>query len=65
MTTRDRGVGRSRGSGGTTICRCLRCGYSQPHERGIPCTSLSCPNCGKTMVGEHCAQKATAKLQQR
>jgi len=64
MTTRGGGSGKGRGLGGTAICRCLRCGHSQPHERGVPCTSLSCPNCGKRMVGERCGQRATAKLQQ-
>jgi len=39
---------------GTTVCRCARCGYARPHMRGVPCSSFSCPNCGKRLHGEHC-----------
>ncbi len=32
-----------RGPGG--YCVCPKCGYKIPHQRGVPCSSLLCPNC--------------------
>lgn len=32
-----------RGPGGYCICK--KCGYKTQHERGVPCSSLKCPNC--------------------
>jgi len=43
-----------RGLGGSITCRCPQCGHTQPHKRGVPCTSLSCPKCGAQMRGERC-----------
>ena len=42
--------GNSCGSGGT--CVCPSCGHRQPHERGKPCTSINCPQCGSQLVRE-------------
>lgn len=33
----------ARGPGG--YCVCPKCGYKIIHQRGVPCSSLSCPNC--------------------
>jgi hypothetical protein len=49
-----RGAPLGRGLGGSMICRCKGCGYSQPHRRGVPCSSFTCPKCGKRLHGEHC-----------
>ena len=38
------------GSGGN--CVCMRCGKKIPHERGVPCIDVSCPNCGASMTRE-------------
>lgn len=57
----SRGRGRRRGgqegrSGGVTTsetvgyCVCPQCGHKQPHERGVPCFELACPNCGTAMT---------------
>lgn len=43
-----------RGLGGSPTCRCPQCGYSTPHIKGTPCSSLQCPRCGAFMRGEHC-----------
>jgi hypothetical protein len=49
-----RGSPWGRGLGGSIVCRCAGCGYEQPHRRGVPCSSFTCPKCGKRLHGEHC-----------
>ncbi|MBN2026647.1 MAG: hypothetical protein JW854_07820 [Actinobacteria bacterium] len=52
-----RGAGRpagGRGLGGSTQCSCPKCGYTEPHTRGVPCSNKSCPKCGTRMVGARC-----------
>jgi len=46
--------GRRRGAGGTTECVCPKCGYKEPHVRGIPCSQKECPKCGTPMRGAFC-----------
>jgi hypothetical protein len=43
-------IGDGMGHGG--VCKCLECGYSQPHRTGEPCEKLECPKCGSKMVRE-------------
>ena len=43
-----RGRGSSQGVGGN--CVCPSCGATVPHERGIPCTDVKCPECGSQMT---------------
>ena len=33
------------GQGPGGYCVCPKCGYKVPHQRGIPCSTLQCPNC--------------------
>ena len=33
------------GQGPGGYCVCPKCGYKIPHQRGIPCSTLQCPNC--------------------
>jgi hypothetical protein len=40
----------SGGPGGE--CVCPSCGKRTPHERGVPCTEVSCPECGTAMTRE-------------
>jgi hypothetical protein len=42
------------GGGGTTVCRCAKCGYTQAHTRGVPCANLRCPRCGTSLRGQQC-----------
>ncbi len=42
------------GQGGTEVCTCPKCGHTQPHTRGIPCTQTKCEKCGAVMVGRRC-----------
>jgi predicted Fe-Mo cluster-binding NifX family protein len=39
-------------SGTSDFCLCPACGAKAPHERGIPCFQVNCPQCGKPMVRE-------------
>jgi len=46
------GRGRMGGSGMDTSrnCVCRRCGRTMPYHKGIPCTSVACPNCDLLMT---------------
>ena len=33
------------GRGPSGYCVCPKCGYKIPHQRGVPCSTLQCPNC--------------------
>ncbi len=50
------GGGRGRNNGGAFgvggFCVCASCGYKSPHGKGVKCTDLKCPECGRTMVRE-------------
>lgn len=48
------GRGRNKGGGFGTggLCICAKCGTKIPHQQGIKCTTLKCPDCGKTMIRE-------------
>ena len=51
---RGRGMGRGGGRqrlGPVQACRCPNCGYTQPHQPGVPCVNQVCPKCGTVMVG--------------
>jgi len=37
---------------------CAGCGEKMPHERGVKCTELKCPECGRTMVREELLNRA-------
>jgi hypothetical protein len=51
-----RGGGRGRmggnrpGSGPGGNCVCPSCGTVVAHQRGIPCSRVSCPKCGASML---------------
>ncbi len=47
---RGRNNGGSFGPGGD--CVCAACGYRMPHQRGVKCTTVKCPQCGKPMIRE-------------
>jgi hypothetical protein len=52
--TRSRGGGRGGslhpGPGG--FCVCLFCGRKAPHQQGVPCLEVKCPQCGTMMTRE-------------
>jgi hypothetical protein len=45
---RGRMGGRGAGPGGQ--CVCTQCGKTFPHERGVPCMSKQCPECGVALA---------------
>lgn len=55
-----RGLGRRMGGGrmgGFAAgpgghCVCPNCGEKVPHQQGVPCAGLSCPECGARMTRE-------------
>lgn len=55
---RGRGAGQGRGrmgglrAGPVGHCICPRCGKTVPHQRGVPCTTVDCPDCGTRMTRE-------------
>jgi hypothetical protein len=55
-----RGIGTGRGPGrmgGQALgpvgyCLCPACGTRVEHQRGIPCTKMTCPKCGSPLTRE-------------
>ena len=48
-----RGVGGGRqGDGGADVCVCPECNKEYPHEKGMPCNEIRCPDCNVALVGE-------------
>ena len=43
-------MGGSMAAGPEGYCVCPKCGAKIPHERGVVCTLISCPQCGEKMV---------------
>ncbi|MBN1786620.1 MAG: DUF134 domain-containing protein [Candidatus Methanofastidiosa archaeon] len=39
-----------KGPGGK--CVCPKCGYTTDHQKGVPCSTMNCPDCGKSLVRE-------------
>jgi len=52
---KGRNRGGSYGPGGN--CICAKCGKKVPHQQGIKCTTIKCPECGHTMVREELLHK--------
>lgn len=51
-----RGGGRGRmggtrpGAGPGGECVCPACKHREPHQVGVPCTTVKCPKCGTLMI---------------
>jgi predicted RNA-binding Zn-ribbon protein involved in translation (DUF1610 family) len=52
---KGRNKGGSFGPGG--MCLCVKCGHKIPHQQGVKCTSIKCPECGHTMAREELVNK--------
>jgi len=54
-TGRGAGGGRRGRMGGAALgpggeCFCPNCKRTFPHQRGVPCNQIKCPNCGAAMT---------------
>jgi predicted Fe-Mo cluster-binding NifX family protein len=47
---RENASGPGTRTGAANFCVCPACGTKTPHERGIPCTQVNCPQCGQPLV---------------
>jgi len=47
---RGRMGGTRPGAGPAGECVCPSCGATAPHQAGVPCYQIECPNCGTSMV---------------
>ncbi len=56
---RGRNKGGAYGLGG--FCICVKCGTKVPHQQGVKCTTLKCPNCGHVMVREELLDEKRSK----
>lgn len=45
--------GPQQGDGGADICVCPSCNFEKQHDKGVPCTEISCPECGTKMRGKN------------
>jgi DNA-directed RNA polymerase subunit RPC12/RpoP len=34
------------------FCICVHCGTKLPHQMGVPCREVTCPECGRKMLRE-------------
>jgi hypothetical protein len=50
----NKGKGMNRGGayGPGGYCICAKCGEKIPRQKGVKCTNMRCPNCGKPMIRE-------------
>ncbi len=48
------GKGKNKGGGYGVggYCVCAKCGTKVPHQQGVKCTTLKCPDCGHSMIRE-------------
>lgn len=46
----NKGNQHCRNNGSSGFCICPTCGYSIPHAKGIPCSSITCPKCKTALI---------------
>ncbi len=51
-TGRGRMGGNRPGAGPSGNCICPSCGMKVPHQQGVPCYNVACPDCSTKMVRE-------------
>ena len=45
------------GFGPSGSCICIKCETKVPHQRGVKCTELKCPECGHVMARQELLEK--------
>jgi len=50
------GQGRNAQTTGVSECVCPKCGHTEVHQRGVPCTQVKCPKCETLMQGTFCKE---------
>lgn len=46
-----RGNGNRIGAGPPKVCKCTQCGHESPKTPGVPCRTITCPECGAPLCG--------------
>jgi NAD-dependent SIR2 family protein deacetylase len=52
MIKHNKGKNRGGAFGPGGYCVCVKCGEKKPHEQGVKCTTIKCPDCGHNMIRE-------------
>ncbi|MEJ2368402.1 MAG: ferredoxin [Acidobacteriota bacterium] len=58
----ERNRQRMMGAGG--YCVCLKCGRREPHQPGLPCREMRCPDCSVPLVREGSEHHEKAMIKQ-
>lgn len=57
------GHGKNKGGafGPDGNCICSKCGTKVPHQRGVKCATVKCPDCGHAMIREELLDEKLSK----
>jgi len=45
-------IKKAKGKGPEGYCVCPKCGYKIKHKKGVPCSTIKCPNCKINLTRE-------------
>lgn len=58
---RNKLMGRRMGQSQFGVCVCSQCNYSITHQRGVPCSTLLCPNCNIPLTRQALSENSNQK----